>query len=325
MKRILILVAMLSMLLCAFGTAQAVVGVDDEVPSEFIVMPWICAVDGSLDTLTAVADVFGWGADAFVELHTYDSVFLTDLIWEFTDFDVVSDNCQRWVSEEIGPGGLSGALLTIGGRDYYVGYAIAFIGFPYAGWEYLVDLNKGFASGFNPLQIENNDPFVVGFDTDWDEYFTGTGFVSDAVIAYFPRYLIVNNTLPESWTWWTFIFPFNNDFRYLVGFVCDEEENCRSINVPIPFEVNVINVIDVLPPVLTPSSDSTWAGYGSFLLCDDFDVQFLDYSTTGWSYERAQGSSVAASWDVIHKVHKIPFWDVVDTTFSDHFGIAILE
>jgi hypothetical protein len=134
---------------------------------------------------------------------------------------------------------------------------------------------------------------------------------------YFPRYLFVNPTLTETFNWWWFVYPYvdqdvqANEYRALDGIICDENENCYSSIVKIPLEFNIVNVKNVLPPTLKPAGKN-WSGFGAYTVCEPFyyntgscDPFDWDASTEGWSYERAQGSSVAASWDAIHKIPRL--------------------
>jgi hypothetical protein len=60
-RNLLAVVAMISILLFGVGTALAVTGVDDEVPANDAVIPFVCQVGGGLDTSWLFADVFGSG------------------------------------------------------------------------------------------------------------------------------------------------------------------------------------------------------------------------------------------------------------------------
>jgi len=164
--------------------------------------------------------------------------------------------------------------------------------------EYDIDLNWEELSGVV-------DSVFGGFFID---------YVPVAASYYYPRYFFPNGTqtLAETWNWWSFLFPYNDDDRYLMGVICNEDEDCVSKNIPLPYELTVINVADILPPVLKPADDD-WAGFGSFYVCDSYDTTTnicwdwywaKDYSTAGWAYQRVQGSSVQASWDVIHNIDR---------------------
>ncbi len=338
MKRTLILAAMLSILLCAFGTAQAITGTDDEVPADSAVMPFLCEVGGGMDTSIAMADVFGHASTTPPSLiswamFTQQSVFVQDSVVPITTFGVADVSACNLIATSVA--NPSPLLVTLGGRNYYAGYIEFYAGsfayqgdglYPFEGityYAYLLDATRGFASGFSPLVLEGEGIF----NAEWCEFNWLHGDCP-AINAsdYFPRYLIVNPTLPESWSWWFFVYPYNDTLlplvniqRALSGIICDEDEDCFSSVVPIPYEFNIVDVASqVLPAALKPAGQN-WAGYGSYLVCEPFDFTTTTCfaydplaSTESWSYERAQGSSVAASWDVMHKTPRVGEWtDVI--------------
>jgi len=335
MKRTLILAAMLSILLCAFGTAQAITGTDDEVPADSAVIPFLCEYSGTsvsvgMDTSFAMADVWGFASTTPPSkiswaMFTQESSFVQDGAFPITTNGVADASACNMIATSVSsPGVMS---VTIGTRTYYVGYIevyasfASFTGFyPDEGvtyYAYLIDAQRGFASGFSPLILEGDG--IANFE--WEEY-NQIDLVYEAAnaIYYFPRYLFVNPTMPETWNWWLFLYPYNdissssNYQRALSGIICNESELCFSSVVKIPYQFNIVNVASVLPPALMPSG-ANWAGYGDYVVCEPFFFSTtvcagpdLDASTEGWSYERAQGSTIAASWDVMHKVPRVGEW-----------------
>ena len=325
-RSLLLIVAMLSICLLGIGTAYAITGVDDEVPASNAVIPFVCQVGGGLDTSWLFADVFCSGGvpplfNGYVDWAMFNasSIFVQDSFWTITQCGTVTDSACDLISHDVADP--SGMVQTIGGRDYYVGYLTvnyedsSTISWPHTGltyYAYLIDATKGFASGFAPLIVEN------GQAGDWEEYNPITDH-AQAMNAemYFPRYLFVNSALPETFNWWLFLYPYvdqsttNNYARALDGIVCDENENCYSSVVKIPLELNIVDVSKVLPPALKPAGKN-WSGFGAYEVCEPFyfntgecDTFDWDASTEGWSYERAQGSSLAATWDVMHKIPRV--------------------
>jgi hypothetical protein len=184
-----------------------------------------------------------------------------------------------------------------------------------------LDLQRGFASGFSPLVLEEDGADDTGYWNEWNPDLAAYRAINAEY--YYPRYLIVNPTLAESWNWWFFLYPYNDSgtgyARALTGVVCDEDELCFSSVIKIPWEFNIVDVASVLPAALKPAGKN-WAGFGSFYVCDPFydtgscDGPDYSSSTESWSYERAQGSSLAATWDVMHKTPRTSGWSSAATS-----------
>jgi hypothetical protein len=357
-RNLLAVVAMLSVFLIGIGTAHAVLGVNDDVPQQDLAIPLICEKAGNLDTLFAIADKDEAAchyADtnvvtrAAVSLFDYQSRFLQDTVYEWTKHDVVSDTCSRLVAEVAGAP--AAAEVVLNGKTYYVIYAIVQQLSPgdvpfqtgdvcaadptnrFIAWEYLVDLTKGFASGFNAPGAEN------GIGVEFNE---AGGAAPIAVAAFLPRYFFLNDKA-ETWNWWIYFFGRNelaiensilfvNVHRNLSGIICDEQENCFSLTIPIPYELNVINVLPKVTPTIKILNGfpGNPAGLGGFAILDivesgqqtfpqiqisivgTFTDSFLldpfdYYSGHAWSYQREQSNDglPGLSWDVIHPQHRI--------------------
>jgi len=298
-KRLLVVLGVLSILLCGFGTAHAVFGVVDDVPGTDVVVPIICEKGGTLNTVYAIANVWfaaGATADRVVFDRRSNWVYDDDVSW--TEGDVLPQDCQSLVAG-MSPMQQTQLETTIGGRTYYVGYVIYFNwNWPdwnqFVSWVYLVDLPKGFASGFNGFQAEG---YVTNQLCEWDDA-NGISWCQTAE-ALFPRYYIMNN-LTETWNWWIVIYGDNDPARILVGYICNEEEDCVSLNIPVPDELNIINVEPYIPAALHPAGYPK-AGFAAFSNNES------DYDNTvyGFAYQRAEGISLAATWDVIHPIHGV--------------------
>jgi hypothetical protein len=195
----------------------------------------------------------------------------------------------------------------------------------FIGWEYLVDLQKGFASGFNAISAE------YGVGQNLGE--AGGVFPVTAATLY-PR-VYIHNALSETWNWWIVLVGRNElscgglapaPGRSLTGLICSPEEVCPSFSVAIPNELNVIDMLTEVPQVSSipgfPKSafaignitetfslqgvNFTLAGTANIPgLCGYFDPF---YSIFAWSYERAQSDNPIGgfngSWDVVHPAHR---------------------
>jgi hypothetical protein len=379
-RNLLAVVAMLSVFIIGIGTAHAVLGVNDDVPLQDLVVPLICEKNGDLDTLFAIADkeealchYVGispesgefYVTSASARLYNPKSQFIVDWEYEWTLHDIVNDLCSRIFDEEAS--NPVSAEVTLGGKVYYAGYVTinqnsggtiafdsantAYCADPtnwepknrFIGWQYLVDLTKGFASGFNMPGAENglNVGGLMG------EAFDNAPI---AVQAFYPRFYFLNNK-GETWNWWIYLFGqnelavrepilYSNIHRYLDGIICDEQENCSSLRIPIPYEMMILNVLEnnYIPGTIknangfpgTPADPQDMGGFAlldiiefgtilfptpvSIFIDGTFNAGFLlgleppfeYYSAHAWSYQRAESNDglPGLSWDVIHPQHR---------------------
>ena len=179
MKKFIAVAAMLSVMFFGFGTAQALVGVPDDVPGTDILVPFFyvsMAGHGNENTLLTVTDVeapagFPLGIDFDTILHmtvyTIDSVPVHNAYITLTPFDVYSDDMLRIIMDDMS--GLGRDALRIDthgsppGLDHYAGYVIFFNQF----WTtdnlisniYQVYLPAGMAAGYNGVSWEFDGAF----------------------------------------------------------------------------------------------------------------------------------------------------------------------
>jgi len=352
-RNLLAVVAMLSVFLFSAGTAFAVFGVNDAVPGQDVVFPIICeghanpptspATFGTLDTLWAIAEKNGGShfpdsdfvvcADVFV----YDSRsilrFDTEYCW--TAFDVVTDSCAHILSI-MSPNAQELMEVESNGKTFFAGYVIVqqseaqeSITNRFVPWVYLTDLQKGFASGMNGISAENG--------TSTNDLGEVNGAVAVAAESIYPRVFILNDKA-ETWNWWILLLGRNaytqlglpSFNRVLDCQVCNEEEDCESEVIPIPNELNIINVREHLTSTVIPTcfgqSGCPIAGFGRCTIREagetilfgqiqiqgtanfgpiDITAPSPFYSLYGWSYQRAAESTATLSWDVIHEIHRV--------------------
>lgn len=328
-KRLLTLVALLGFLLIGIGKAHAVLGVADDVPGQDIVLPVICEghhdplggspIFGSLNTVWAIADHTpsadelcidgicsphdgGVGAvGAILTLFDRSSVHRFDSAECWSKNDVVSDDCQHLISS-MSVQDQKTMEVTIGGITYFAGYVLYSQYAACAGrlqnrftaWVYLNDVVRGFAAGFNGISLENGaGPHL--------EETCNSGSCSGSVVAVeasllYPRYFILNSA-PDSFNWWIFLVGSNLAGGGLSCFFCDEEEHCFSGGTSASFELNIINVADIIPGALFPGSKFPRAG---FAICSVGGSG----SVFGWSYQRAVPTSLPGKLSVVHPIHR---------------------
>jgi len=370
-RNLLAFVAMLSVLLLGIGTVYAVPGINDAVPGQDIVVPIICGncgtdticgnIDDSsgLNTLIAIAEVKGGtpllsgsypkndnGQTPKVCMHldirnrTSCTVLTKDHCW--SPWDIEGFDCKA-LTRFVG----SSMDTTIDGVHYNVGYVIYTqtdysdkLDNKFIAWEYLVDLTKGFASGFNGLSMENGVGDNLGEDAG-----------SSPITAhdFFPRYFINNND-PDSWTWWILLAGRNEVGLYgngpscgntcpsavlsrsLTGDLCNEAEVCVDFGIEIPYEMNVISVGDI-PQLgeVWPDPSAQRKGFALVKIVEEGDMTTGAHITTegtvnpsipicglnaeefysmfGWSQQRAKSNDPSStgfnlSWDVAHEMHR---------------------
>lgn len=348
-RSLLTIVAMLSILLFGIGTAYAVYGVPDDVPGQDLVWPSICVktpgATNTLNTNWAIAELTGGTpdqngcvAELSCALKSVTSVTVLDFSYCFTPFDVVTDNCAA-LTAGLTTTQKTALTQTYNGIAYLSGYiqCTQITGAPvsnpthqivdrFMNNVYIVDTPLGFASGFNGPSLEDGTG-AFGASTFLGENGDTVWITAEDV---FLRYFI-NNADPNTWDWWILLLGRNQyntinitSTRILDGFICDEAEHCLSVSVPIPVELNVINVADFLPgsPLNTAFPR---AGFGRFKVKESGVLSAIGaagsftitgtannpavtgktyYSMWGWSYQRAVAASLIGDFDVIHPMFR---------------------
>lgn len=271
--------------------------------------------------------------------------------------DVISSDCQTLLGLMTSTD-RDAMELTISGKTYFVGYvqykqsancALDVLEGANAllPWIYLNDITKGFASGMNGISMENGtgpELEELCLDGSCDGNFIGV-----TARSVYPRYFILNDNA-DSFNWWIFLLgrneyavegttglvPSNNIHRQLTCVFCDENEKCFSNNIPIPNELNIIDVKQYIPGGVYASGTYPKAG---FALCDVDEVGYFTgdptqtviagtlsfdsvdtpgntlpetYSLFGYSYQRAVPTSVSANIAAIHTIHRVYCADAGD-------------
>jgi len=322
----------------------------------------------SLNTNWAIADLIGGSTDlsghsvtANCTLWSQKSTLIFDFIYTWTPFQVVVDDCQSLLTRHpnaklVDLDGVNGPDLriTVDGISYWAGYITCTqVGITPVGGAvqptidrfmnnvYLVDLPLGFASGFNGPSLEGEN---IPSDSMMGELGSAFHITAHDVFA---RYYINNDPFanPNTWDWWIFLLGRNQynlvdnitSTRILNGYICDENEHCQSLAIPIPWELNIISIDPHLPgsPFFTPlgNTDSSVpqtfpkAGFGTFTVSETGSLAGQGgftitgtvnnaqapggltvpayYSMFGWSYQRAQAAtSTLQDFDVMHPVFR---------------------
>lgn len=352
-RNLLAIVAMLSISLLGFGTAHAVLGVADDVPANALVVPIICGVgtDG-LNTAFAIAEtdcpdvldpiVTTPDGNAVIKVHASVRNSCTQEVYTFdhpfTCHDVESFNCKDLI-DAMSPGARNQMKTSINGVDYYAGYIFLYNRTSDAndliGWTYLEDLNLGFVSGFNMIGLEDGSGERLEEDGG-----------SSAITAFnfMPRYFALN-AKAESWNWWIVLAGRNQVgnitcrnaanvdtvftncssallSRKLKGIICNEQEDCPDFEIPIPRELNIIDVETHLPgslhtgfpkggfAILGVVESGDYLGNPVSVLGTRDPITACNlttgdyYSMFGWAYQREAANTSELSWDVVHPMHR---------------------
>lgn len=344
---------MLSVLLFGIGTAYAIYGVQDDVPGQDVLIPMICGAQSSnfLNTLWAIFETKGGAkfpdSDVTVRghyfVHNVLSVQKADKPVSWTPHDVVVNDCKTVIAA-MDPTNRSDMLVEIDGIVYFAGYIryvqeAAADSTPtnrFVTVAYMLDAPNGFAAGFNPPSIEDGLGPELGESSD--------AFAVSASDLY-PRYNIVNN-MDGTFNWWIILLgrnELNNGFIHMIRTLecnfCNEDELCASNHIPIPNELNIINVAHFLPSLHTKFPLSGFAyctiqEVGDFPTLpithvvlngtvsppDLFPVSVSNYySLYAWSYQRATSESltVTANWDSMNPFHRTYCLDVPAGTGGD--------
>ncbi len=228
---------------------------------------------------------------------------------------------------------------TSNGKNLFAGYVgvvqrdsnIAFANSNrFVPWAYLTDLQKGFASAMGAPAAEDGTSVF----NDLGESGGATAVAAESI---YPRIFIMNDKV-ETFNWWMLLLGRNQYTvlslpafnRYLDCQVCDEQEDCDSETIPIPDELNIINVRDSVPTVAIPACfgdpGCPIAGFAmctireegatftnpSVVITGTANFGPLDpqapsdyYSLYGYSYQRAAESTATLSWDVIQEIHRV--------------------
>ncbi len=303
MKKLFLALLVFGLTFGLSGKANALVGAYDDVPGSDVFVPIICEVGGGMDTLISLANTDGVNAtDYHYVIYNYRSEEKLDDDGVLTAWDVQDFSCSEFMAD-MSSDARDTFIYEIDGVEYYVGY-VWFSDLSgvnrLIGWAYLTDLTKGFASGFNPYSAE--------WGSDGVTLNEGGSTVALSANNFYPRYFLLNDKV-DTWNWWIFMqgTPHHGysspscDVGTIDIHICDSEENCVSTSICVPYDVTVVDMSEFLPAKVCSSRPC-----GGFAILDIGEDYPDDDATSifGWSYQRAQSDSLAATWDVIHPMHR---------------------
>jgi len=311
-KSLIIGLAVLALTLCV-GTAYSIEG-----PSAEVVFPFICKVPTGLsfvspehlDMVFTIANVTNLDMHVIALVRDFRSNARLDFAVHLTPYDVSSNTCLAVIN--MMPAAAKTAMIkTINGVQYYVGYISYDVQDPAAGaligWGQMETLRTVlFLGGGLNVWLYTDAGFngVPDFHSLVNAATTTTSggyWQIDSNQKLMPRYKIANND-PDTHNWWIIMTPsdaltttLGTCTRVMEGIICDEQEHCLSIAIPIPDQVNVINVADILPGFFATFPKSGFAMLDVVLTGTSagdqnpcFDAGNEQY--LGWSYQYTPGS-----------------------------------
>ena len=303
------------------GTAYGIGGVDDNVPAQELIFPFICEgttgaasgdppVFGTLNTLWSYAETMGQDTIVYAYARNRRGVMVLDYVDHLTPRDVSGSDCQALVNM-MSFYSQAELVVTIGGKNYFTGYLTISKEFPsdevdnLIGWVTLYDANlsngnRGYtAANFKPYQAEGRaDP-----NTFAERMGHGPMYADE----YYLRYSVPNSN-PETYNWWIVLkgASFCDDklpavcqsSTRLECIICNEEETCFSNAIVVPYRLNIINVANYIPGGLFIPSEYPKAGFtycalvevGYYLGTSGYFESFTneDFTAFMWSYQRQQ-------------------------------------
>ncbi len=212
--------------------------------------------------------------------------------------------------------------------DVYAGYVIYINEFAldqYAGWIYLNDIPNGFNAGFDAYSVEEGVDLGAADDlTISPSELVEAGFHAPAPVGaplapnkFYPRYFFLNDN-PATFNWWIILkggapgvtATGNPDHFLNCAVICDEEENCPSTTIPVPNNLNFVDVSQYLPFAVPPTGIGGFANCctqtNSVGTCSGFinPATGDEVTSMGWAYQRAATGTVISNWDVAHPMHR---------------------
>lgn len=308
-KSLIIGLTVLLLMLCA-GAVYSVEG-----PSATVVFPLICKVTTGfivnsehLDMVFTIANVTNLDMPHVSALvRNFRSEAELDFLVHLTPYDVSSNTCLG-VINMMPPTAKAAMIKTIDGIQYYVGYVRYDVEEPGAliGWGQMETLRTVFSLSGIKTWVYTDAGFngIPDFYVDVNAATTTTSggyWQIDSNQTLMPRYKIANND-PDTHNWWIIMTPsdaltttLGTCTRALEGIICDEQENCLSIAIPIPYQVNIVNVADILPGFFATFPKAGFAMLDVVLTGTSIGAQNPCFNAgneqyLGWSYQYTLGS-----------------------------------
>lgn len=304
MKKIFIVLSVLAALIFSVAPSQALLGMPDDVPGSDILLPFVASIAGmgTVNTLLAVTDVYGATPNFHYTVYTQKSQTVYNDNWKGTKYDIISTDALTIIGK-MSPVQVDKLKVDLDGdgtADHYAGY-IYFenVNVPKTNSVIaqilIVDIPNGAAASSNAAVKEVDAAGNV-------ESFSANGLVGGAAIGFglYPRYYIQTETGKTYLVIWK---STNAPAADLHVWFFNADEVKVSSNIPLPNELNIIDVEPYLPVAL----HSKYAKEGFIqIVTPDTDGAGFDGARewVGYTWIRDIAPAAALSWDVMTPIHR---------------------
>jgi len=326
MKKFFLALSVLAMLIFAAVPSHALLSMPDAVPGQDILLPFfLSAITSGESTLLVVQEVHGNATTLAVDVYDIDSTSRHDTTETMSGYDVEAWNVRDdWIASA-SPTDREALKIDLDGdgvNDHYAGYVklvnasadandlVAFI--------YQIDLSNGIASGLLAVSEEYENTAVALADGMVDATFIEL-FNADALAAAQMRLVQLAPTTPLAFAKYPRYFVYNSDgTNYIFSWRSDgtnvtahfdfynEIEKAYSGNITITHELDIIDVMDIIPSGHTGSYPIggwiKWKYPGKKGAGFNATREWLMYS-----YQQVAAASAGANWNIIFEAHTEAF------------------
>jgi hypothetical protein len=296
--------------------AQALVGLPTDMPGSDVIMPFIVEKAGGLNTFLVLEDVRGGGLHFHYTIFTVksDTVYNDDA--NDTPYGYYATDAWGLISQ-MAPEYLDDLEITIDGAAYYAGYIVFENLAPsnsVIGQLIFMNAPAGKAAASNAWIKEFNlavpapmtdgggfELFSANSLARAESLQAGAGYTGAAAFGLYPRYYI-NDAASENWLviWKSTNAPAADLHIYFY----DNDENRVSTNLPVPLEMNFIDVENYIPLALWAANTYPKQGWIAIETPDlngnGFDG---DREWAGYTYTQATGAA-NESWTFLTDIHR---------------------
>jgi len=323
MKKFFLALSVLAVLTFAAVPSQALVSMPDAVPGSDIIAPWFLAeISGGEDTLVTIQEVKGAATTLHIYVYDRSSEKRYDVTTALTGYDVESWNIKSSFVD--GMSSTNRAALEIdldgdGTNDHYAGYVVfdnevTLSPNNLVAFAYQVDLAAGVASGaFIPAREREGN--AIGEDyvdangmEQWDAEalvsakakLAGLADQTATQFSLYPRYFIYDSNGQNYFFIWKETAD-TTSFTPHVNFY-DNAENAISSTFTMAYELNVLNVRDLLPDGLF--SAYPYVGWVDLTLPDEDGNHFAATEEyLGYVYQTVRNTG-NYSWNALFVMHR---------------------
>jgi len=320
MRKLFIALSVLAALAFSVVPSQALVGLPDGVPGSDVIMPFIVAKAGGLNTFLALQEVRGGSLSFHYTIYTVGS----DTVYNDEDGDTPYGYyaTDAWtLISDMSPTGLAQLEITFDGVDYYAGYVVFENLVPGNGViGQLIFMNaaagkvaasNAWVKEFRPTipapmtDIFGIERFSANSLARAESLLENAAYTGAWAFGLYPRYYIND---ADAATWLVIWKSTNAPAADLHLFFYDENEEYVSTNMPIDKELNFIDVEPYIPIALWPVA--TYPKYG-WIAIETPDINGGGFDPerewAGYTYVQASGPA-SSSWTYLTDIHRDVDW-----------------